>query len=83
SPESPEEPVSVSEVLEAGDLDLSGVSEENEDTVEDWLSEAIDDVESASDFEADFDFTPEIQGNEQFDEPEQTVEESLPEPEPE
>ncbi|MFA0151767.1 MULTISPECIES: FimV/HubP family polar landmark protein, partial [unclassified Vibrio] len=58
---------------------LSDISDDEEDTVEDWLAEAIDDVESPANIESDFDFEPKIQGSDQFED----VVESLPEPEPE
>ncbi|MFA0016693.1 FimV/HubP family polar landmark protein, partial [Vibrio lentus] len=58
---------------------LNDISEEDEETVEDWLAEAIDDVESPANIDSDFDFEPKIQGSDQLDD----VVESLPEPEPE
>ncbi|MEZ9287735.1 FimV/HubP family polar landmark protein, partial [Vibrio lentus] len=58
---------------------LSDISEDDEETVEDWLAEAIDDVESPANIDSDFDFEPKIQGSDQLDD----VVESLPEPEPE
>ncbi|CAH6879641.1 ATPase [Vibrio chagasii] len=58
---------------------LGDISDDDEDTVEDWLAEAINDVESPSNIDSDFDFEPKIQGSEEFD----NVVESLPEPEPE
>ncbi|WP_276329667.1 FimV/HubP family polar landmark protein, partial [Vibrio lentus] len=58
---------------------LSDISEGDEETVEDWLAEAIDDVESPANIDSDFDFEPKIQGSDQLDD----VVESLPEPEPE
>ncbi|CAH6883873.1 ATPase [Vibrio chagasii] len=57
---------------------LGDISDDDEDTVEDWLAEAINDVESPSNIDSDFDFEPKIQGSEEFD----NVVESLPEPEP-
>ncbi|MFI3276079.1 FimV/HubP family polar landmark protein, partial [Vibrio sp.] len=58
---------------------LSDISEDEEETVEDWLAEAIDDVESPVNIDSDFDFEPKIQGSDEFED----VVESLPEPEPE
>ncbi|MEZ9895590.1 ATPase, partial [Vibrio lentus] len=58
---------------------LNDISEDDEETVEDWLAEAIDDVESPANIDSDFDFEPKIQGSDQLDD----VVESLPEPEPE
>ncbi|MGC9531523.1 FimV/HubP family polar landmark protein [Vibrio atlanticus] len=58
---------------------LNDISEDDEETVEDWLAEAIDDVESPANVASDFDFEPKIQGSDQFED----VVESLPEPEPE
>ncbi|MFA0427741.1 FimV/HubP family polar landmark protein, partial [Vibrio sp. 10N.222.51.C5] len=58
---------------------LNDISEDEEDTVEDWLAEAIDDVESPAYVTSDFDFEPKIQGSDQLED----VVESLPEPEPE
>ncbi|MFA0707145.1 ATPase, partial [Vibrio sp. 10N.222.48.A3] len=58
---------------------LNDLSEDDEETVEDWLAEAIDDVESPANVASDFDFEPKIQGSDQFED----VVESLPEPEPE
>ena len=55
---------------------LGDISDDDEDTVEDWLAEAINDVESPSNVDSDFDFDPKIQGSEEFDD----VVESLPEP---
>ncbi|MFM2608614.1 FimV/HubP family polar landmark protein [Vibrio chagasii] len=55
---------------------LGDISDDDEDTVEDWLAEAINDVESPSNIDSDFDFEPKIQGSEEFD----NVVESLPEP---
>ncbi|MEC7306595.1 FimV/HubP family polar landmark protein [Vibrio crassostreae] len=64
---------------QASPSSLNDISEYEEETVEDWLAEAIDDVESPADVASDFDFEPKIQGSEQFED----VVESLPEPEPE
>ncbi|MEZ9097768.1 FimV/HubP family polar landmark protein, partial [Vibrio lentus] len=58
---------------------FNDISEDDEETVEDWLAEAIDDVESSANIDSDFDFEPKIQGSDQLDD----VVESLPEPEPE
>ncbi|MEZ9317383.1 FimV/HubP family polar landmark protein, partial [Vibrio lentus] len=58
---------------------FNDISEDDEETVEDWLAEAIDDVESPANIDSDFDFEPKIQGSDQLDD----VVESLPEPEPE
>ncbi|WP_394142283.1 FimV/HubP family polar landmark protein [Vibrio chagasii] len=63
----------------ASPTSLGDISDDDEDTVEDWLAEAINDVESPSNVDSDFDFEPKIQGSEEFD----SVVESLPEPEPE
>ncbi|WP_146492284.1 FimV/HubP family polar landmark protein [Vibrio sp. T20] len=61
---------------QASPSSLNDISEYEEETVEDWLAEAIDDVESPADVASDFDFEPKIQGSEQFED----VVESLPEP---
>ncbi|MEZ8290985.1 FimV/HubP family polar landmark protein, partial [Vibrio sp. 10N.237.312.B06] len=53
---------------------LNDISEDDEETVEDWLAEAIDDVESPANVASDFDFEPKIQGSDQFED----VVESLP-----
>ena len=55
---------------------LNDISEDDEETVEDWLAEAIDDVESPTNIDSDFDFAPKIQGSDELDD----VVESLPEP---
>ncbi|MFA0678468.1 hypothetical protein AB4567_29500, partial [Vibrio sp. 10N.222.51.A6] len=46
---------------------LNDLSEDDEETVEDWLAEAIDDVESPANVASDFDFEPKIQGSDQFE----------------
>ncbi|MCG9639161.1 ATPase [Vibrio sp. Isolate34] len=62
---------------QASPASLSDISEDEEETVEDWLAEAIDDVESPANIDSDFDFEPKIQGSDEFED----VVESLPEPE--
>ncbi|MCY9828407.1 FimV/HubP family polar landmark protein, partial [Vibrio chagasii] len=81
SPElgSPEEIATSFESEATSPASLGDISDDDEDTVEDWLAEAINDVESPSNIDSDFDFEPKIQGSEEFD----NVVESLPEPEPE
>ncbi|WP_135458083.1 FimV/HubP family polar landmark protein [Vibrio echinoideorum] len=64
---------------QASPSSLNDISEDDEETVEDWLAEAIDDVESPTNIDSDFDFEPKIQSSDEFDD----VVESLPEPEPE
>ncbi|WP_276206196.1 FimV/HubP family polar landmark protein, partial [Vibrio gigantis] len=64
---------------QASPSSLNDISEDDEETVEDWLAEAIEDVESPANVVSDFDFEPKIQGSDQFED----VVESLPEPEPE
>ncbi|MFA0054185.1 FimV/HubP family polar landmark protein, partial [Vibrio echinoideorum] len=64
---------------QASPSSLNDTSEDDEETVEDWLAEAIDDVESPTNIDSDFDFEPKIQGSDELDD----VVESLPEPEPE
>ncbi|SBT12074.1 FimV/HubP family polar landmark protein [Vibrio celticus] len=64
---------------QASPSSLNDISEDDEETVEDWLAEAIDDVESPANIDSDFDFEPKIQGSDEFED----VVESLPEPEPE
>ncbi|CAK3982884.1 pilus assembly protein FimV [Vibrio crassostreae] len=64
---------------QASPSSLNDISDDDEETVEDWLAEAIDDVESPANVTSDFDFEPKIQGSDQFED----VVESLPEPEPE
>ncbi|WP_277869562.1 FimV/HubP family polar landmark protein, partial [Vibrio splendidus] len=64
---------------QASPSSLNDISEDDEETVEDWLAEAIDDVESPTNIDSDFDFEPKIQGSDELDD----VVESLPEPEPE
>ncbi|MFA0425570.1 ATPase, partial [Vibrio sp. 10N.222.54.A1] len=64
---------------QASPSSLNDISEDEEETVEDWLAEAIDDVESPANIDSDFDFEPKIQGSDQLED----VVESLPEPEPE
>ncbi|MEZ9508648.1 FimV/HubP family polar landmark protein, partial [Vibrio cyclitrophicus] len=58
---------------------LNDISEDDEETVEDWLAEAIDDVESPENIDSDFDFEPKIEGSDELE----NVVESMPEPEPE
>lgn len=61
---------------QASSSPLNDISEDDEETVEDWLAEAIDDVESPANVTSDFDFEPKIQGSDQLED----VVESLPEP---
>ncbi|MEZ9155365.1 ATPase [Vibrio sp. F13] len=61
---------------QASPSSLNDISEDEEETVEDWLAEAIDDVESPANIDSDFDFEPKIQGSDQLED----VVESLPEP---
>ncbi|MDK9797149.1 FimV/HubP family polar landmark protein, partial [Vibrio sp. D449a] len=53
-------------------------TEEQVELEDDWLSCAIDDVESPQEMDSDFDFLPQIEASE----PQLDVDESLPEPEP-
>ncbi|MDK9764783.1 ATPase, partial [Vibrio sp. D420a] len=53
--------------------------EDSTELEDDWLSAAIDDVESPQELESDFDFAPKIEASE----PQLDMEDSLPEPEPE
>ncbi|MEZ8696832.1 FimV/HubP family polar landmark protein [Vibrio lentus] len=62
---------------------LNDISEDDEETVEDWLAEAIDDVESPANIDSDFDFEPKIQGSDQLDDVVESLPESEPESEPE
>ncbi|MFA0613440.1 FimV/HubP family polar landmark protein, partial [Vibrio splendidus] len=64
---------------QASPSSLNDISEDDEETVEDWLAEAIDDVESPANIDSDFDFEPKIQGSDELE----NIVESLPEPEPE
>ncbi|MEZ9274122.1 FimV/HubP family polar landmark protein, partial [Vibrio sp. 10N.286.49.F3] len=73
------EDIAVSFEDQASPSSLNDISEDDEETVEDWLAEAIDDVESPANIDSDFDFEPKIQGSDEFED----VVESLPEPEPE
>ena len=67
SPSEEHEETPVFEDAQVGELTEQNVEEPEEESVEDWLSEAIDDVESTPDFSADFDFTPEIEGSESIE----------------
>ncbi|WP_261895219.1 FimV/HubP family polar landmark protein [Vibrio cyclitrophicus] len=55
---------------------LNDISEDDEETVEDWLAEAIDDVESPENIDSDFNFEPKIEGSDELE----NVVESMPEP---
>ncbi|HAH03311.1 MAG TPA: hypothetical protein DCL36_10165, partial [Vibrio sp.] len=73
------EDIAASTEDQASPSSLNDISEDDEETVEDWLAEAIDDVESPANIDSDFDFEPKIQGSDELE----NIVESLPEPEPE
>nr|WP_229648839.1 FimV/HubP family polar landmark protein [Vibrio splendidus]MCC4878964.1 ATPase [Vibrio splendidus] len=72
------EDIAASTEDQASPSSLNDISEDDEETVEDWLAEAIDDVESPANIDSDFDFEPKIQGSDELE----NIVESLPEPEP-
>ncbi|MBT9240374.1 FimV/HubP family polar landmark protein [Vibrio splendidus] len=72
------EDIAASTEDQASPASLNDISEDDEETVEDWLAEAIDDVESPANIDSDFDFEPKIQGSDELE----NIVESLPEPEP-
>ncbi|MFA0715702.1 FimV/HubP family polar landmark protein [Vibrio splendidus] len=70
------EDIAASTEDQASPSSLNDISEDDEETVEDWLAEAIDDVESPANIDSDFDFEPKIQGSDELE----NIVESLPEP---